>query len=172
VNAAVGPLGISPAGVDLGRWVYSAWKHLRTFDQRAITSFEATSLAGRACDLLGRMRLLVAYSPSALRPLYSDAGITRSEFSNILLPLLEGLGIFQVTRYPDNRVYSIQAVVLSQADVMATPGTLGVTAFPGCLVLRVPCRSWRFIHAPCSLCEIYPERRHVYMKNGLFRERM
>ena len=118
MNAAVGPIGIWPAGVDLGRWVYSAWKHLRTFDQRAITSFEATSLAGRACDLLGRMRLLVAYSPSALRPLYSDAGITRSEFSNILLPLLEGLGIFQVTRYPDNRVYSIQAVVLSQADVM------------------------------------------------------
>jgi Phage integrase, N-terminal SAM-like domain len=30
----------------------------------------------------------------------------------------------------------------------------------------------RVIHAPCSLCEIYPERRHVYMKNGLFRERM
>ena len=30
----------------------------------------------------------------------------------------------------------------------------------------------RVIHAPCSLCQIYPEWRHVYMKNGLFRERM
>ena len=33
-------------------------------------------------------------------------------------------------------------------------------------------KTMRVIHAPCSLCQIYPERRHVYMKNGLFRERM
>ena len=30
----------------------------------------------------------------------------------------------------------------------------------------------RVIHAPCSLRQLYPERRHVYMKDGLFRERM
>jgi hypothetical protein len=118
MNAAAAPAGITPAGVDLGRWVYSAWKHLRSFDQRAIASFEATSLAGKACDLLGRMRQLIPYSPQALRPLCSDAGITRSEFRDTLLPTLESLGIFQVSRYADNKVHTIQALVLSQADVM------------------------------------------------------
>jgi len=111
-------IGISPVGADLGRWIYSAWKHLRSFDQQTIASFEATSLAGKACDLLGRMRRLDPYSPTALRPLYFDAGITRPEFNNTLLPLLETLGIFQVSRSANKAVHSIQALVLSQADVM------------------------------------------------------
>jgi hypothetical protein len=118
MNKATESTGVSPVGVDLGRWVYSAWKHLRSFDQRIVASFEATSIAGKACDLLGRMRWLAPYGPLALRPLYFDAGITRPEFNNTLLPLLETLGIFQVSRHPSNRIHSIQALVLSQADVM------------------------------------------------------
>jgi len=91
-------MGISPARAERGRWVYSAWKHLRNFDQQAVAPFEATSLAGKTCDLLGRMRQLAPYGPAALRPLLADAGITRLEFKNTLLPLLETLGIFQVSR--------------------------------------------------------------------------
>ena len=85
-------MGISPARAERGRWVYSAWKHLRNFDQQAVAPFEATSLAGKTCDLLGRMRQLAPYGPAALRPLLADAGITRLEFKNTLLPLLETLG--------------------------------------------------------------------------------
>jgi hypothetical protein len=91
-------MGISPARAERGRRVYSAWKHLRNFDQQAVAPFEATSLAGKTCDLLGRMRQLAPYGPAALRPLLADAGITRLEFKNTLLPLLETLGIFQVSR--------------------------------------------------------------------------
>jgi len=110
-------MGISPARAERGRWVYSAWKHLRNFDQQAVAPFEATSLAGKTCDLLGRMRQLAPYGPAALRPLLADAGITRLEFKNTLLPLLETLGILQVSRRGGS-VHSVQAQVLSQADVM------------------------------------------------------
>jgi hypothetical protein len=110
-------MGISPARAERGRRVYSAWKHLRNFDQQAVAPFEATSLAGKTCDLLGRMRQLAPYGPAALRPLLADAGITRLEFKNTLLPLLETLGIFQVSRRGGS-VHSVQAQVLSQADVM------------------------------------------------------
>jgi len=60
-------MGISPAGAERGRWVYSAWKHLRNIGQQAVAPFEATSLAGKACDLLGRMRQFAPYGPAALR---------------------------------------------------------------------------------------------------------
>lgn len=61
--------GISRERAELGRWVYSAWKHLRGFNQPAVASFEATSLAGKACDLLGRMRRLTPFGLGGLQPL-------------------------------------------------------------------------------------------------------
>ncbi len=69
------------------------------------------------------MRLAGANAPAlphrlaALRPLLTDVGITRLAVKNTLLPLLETLGIFQVSRRGGS-VYSVQAQILSQADVM------------------------------------------------------
>lgn len=63
------------------------------------------------------MRNLTPYGLTALRPLFIDAGISRLECNNTLMPLLESLGIFQVSRLGGN-VHSVQAQVLSQADVM------------------------------------------------------
>jgi hypothetical protein len=113
--------GISRERVELGHWVYSAWKHLRSYRQTDVASFEATTLAGKACDLLGRMRQLSPYQLPALHPLIRDAGISRLEFTNTILPILEALGILQVARL-GNAVHTVLAQVLSQTDVMDQTG--------------------------------------------------
>ena len=52
-----------------------------------------------------------------------------------------------------------------------------------CLFDGARCHDWRMwesrtretsrvIHAPCSLCQLYPGRRRACMKDGLFHERM
>jgi hypothetical protein len=108
---------ISPERVAQGRWIYSAWKHLRNYRAQTIASFEATALAGRACDLLGRMRQLAPYSIQTLAPLAKDAGIARQELRTTVLPTLEALGIVQAERQ-GTAVLSVRALVISQDDVM------------------------------------------------------
>jgi hypothetical protein len=114
---------ISAQRVELGRWVYSAWKHLRGYPARTAASFEATVLAGKSCDLLGRMRQLAPYTMSAIIPLAKDAGLARQEFTRTLLPYLEMLGIVQVERN-GQQVARVRAFVLSQDDVMDQVGRL------------------------------------------------
>jgi hypothetical protein len=111
------PNVISQQRVDQGRWVYSAWKHLRNYKAQTLASFEATGLAGRACDLLGRMRQLAAYSPQALAPLAKDAGIPRQELKTTLLPTLEAIGVLRLERQ-GTAVTTVTALVISQDDVM------------------------------------------------------
>lgn len=108
---------ISPEKIEQGRWIYSAWKHLRHYKAQAVASFEATAIAGRACDLLGRMRQLAPYSVQALVPLARDAGIARQELRTTLLPTLEALNIVRVERH-GSTVANVTALVISQDDVM------------------------------------------------------
>jgi hypothetical protein len=114
---------ISPGRIKQGRWIYSAWKHLRNYRALTLASFEATSVAGRACDLLGRMRQLAPYSVRALQPLARDAGITRQELRTTLIPTLEALGVVRVERQGQN-IHSVTALVISQDDVMDQVGRL------------------------------------------------
>ena len=105
--------------VEEGRWIFSAWKHLRTYQAGQAAVFEATSLAGKAADLLGRLRGLQKYSSASVQKLAKDAGITSRELRDTLIPLLDTLGILNVERDAVNRVRSLQAVVLGEDDVMA-----------------------------------------------------
>lgn len=89
---------INAQRVELGRWVYSSWKHLRGYSAQTTATFEATVLAGKCCDLLGRLRELGTMSMAALTPLARDAGFARTELTSIALPLLDQLGIVQVAR--------------------------------------------------------------------------
>jgi hypothetical protein len=112
-------LAINPADVELGRWIFSAWKHLRTFQADHAVHFETTVLAGKAADLLGRLRGLQSYSPSHFVPLAKDAGITGRELRDTLIPVLETLNILQVDRDGAGRIRSLRAMVIDEDDVMA-----------------------------------------------------
>lgn len=105
--------------VERGRWLFSAWKHLRTYQADQAVRFEATVLAGKAVDLLGRLRGLQRYSIAHILPLAKDAGIPSRELRDTLLPVLEALGVFQIERDSANRIRSLQAAVIGEDDVMA-----------------------------------------------------
>jgi hypothetical protein len=109
--------------VELGRWVYSAWKHLRGYSAQTTAAFEATVLAGKCCDLIGRLRELGATPMATLMPLAKDAGFARKELSDIALPLLDQLGIVRLKRNGE-KITSVQAFVLSQDDVMDQVGRI------------------------------------------------
>jgi hypothetical protein len=115
--------------VELGRWIYSAWKHLRGYPAQTAASFEATVLSGKCCDLLGRMRQLAPYTMSTLAPLAKDAGLARTELTRTVLPYLEALGIVQIDRSGE-QIARVRAFVLSQADVMDQVGRLWETLDP------------------------------------------
>jgi hypothetical protein len=65
---------------------------------RAAARFEATALASKAADLLGRLRGLAAFPPGQIDPLARDAGIARLEWRNTLLPYLEAIQVIAVER--------------------------------------------------------------------------
>jgi hypothetical protein len=112
---------INAQRVELARWVYSAWKHLRGYSAQTTASFEATVLAGKVCDLIGRMREIGAHSMTTLGPLAKDVGLTKAELTNTVLPLLDTLGIVQLER-SGTKIAKVQAFVLSQDDVMDQVG--------------------------------------------------
>lgn len=114
---------INARRIELGRWIYSAWKHLRAYPAQTTTSFEATVLAGKACDLLGRMRQLAPYTLAGLVPLAKDAAISRRELVAVVVPTLESLGVFQVER-DGTAIRHVRAFVLSQDDVMDQVGRI------------------------------------------------
>jgi hypothetical protein len=111
--------GINPEDANLGRWIFSAWKHLRAYPAGDAARFEMTALTGKAIDLLGRMRGLTVYSMAHLMPLAKDASITGPELRGILLPLLEGLSIVSVNRNASNAILGVQAILINEDDVMA-----------------------------------------------------
>jgi hypothetical protein len=47
--------------IETGRWIFSAWKHVRRYDANAQSRMGATAHAGKAGDLLGRLRMLERY---------------------------------------------------------------------------------------------------------------
>jgi hypothetical protein len=110
---------INTDDVESGRWLFSAWKHLRTFQADHTVRFEATVLAGKAADLLGRLRGLQRYSMTHVAPLAKDAGITSRELRDTLMPTLESLNIVQVERDSANRIRNLRAVIIGEDDVMA-----------------------------------------------------
>jgi len=112
-------IAIDSKEVERGRWIFSAWKHLRTFQADQAVRFEATALAGRAADLLGRLRGLQTYSPIHIAPLAKDAGITGRELRDTLIPNLEALNIVQADRDSAGRLRGLRALVLGEDDVMA-----------------------------------------------------
>jgi hypothetical protein len=120
---------INPQRVELGRWVYSAWKHLRGYSAQTTVAFEATVFAGKCCDLLGRLRELGTTSMAALAPLAKDAGFARKELTSIALPLLDQLGVVHMEKAGD-KITSVRAFVLSQDDVMDQVGRIWETLEP------------------------------------------
>jgi len=114
---------IDPQRVELGRWVYSAWKHLRGYSVQTTASFEATVFAGKSCDVLGRLRDLGTTPMTALVPLAKDAGFSRKELTSMALPLLHQLGIVQFEQSGE-KIIGVRAFVLSQDDVMDQVGRI------------------------------------------------
>ncbi len=111
--------GIDPDEVALGRWIFSAWKHLRAYPAGEAARFEMTALSGKAIDLLGRMRGLEVYSMGHLTPLARDASITQPELRNILIPTLETLSVISVNRNAVSAILGVRAVLINEDDVMA-----------------------------------------------------
>lgn len=101
-----------------GRWIFSAWKHLRRYDANAIGRMGATAHAGRAGDLLGRLRMLEAYPISALAKLATDAGMSAPEMMSIALPALEVAGGLRVERDQAGQPISVIPLAINEADVM------------------------------------------------------
>jgi len=57
------------ASVENGRVVFGAWKHVRRYDAVAQGRLGATTLAGKAGDVLGRLRMLPrSGSPHGQKP--------------------------------------------------------------------------------------------------------
>ena len=75
-------------------------------------------MAGKAADLLGRLRGLRTYSPAHIAPLAKDAGITNRELRDTLIPGLEVLKIVQTDRDSAGRIRGLRALVLGEDDVM------------------------------------------------------
>ena len=107
-----------------GRWVFSAWKHLRRYDATAIGRMGATAHAGRAGDLLGRLRMLETYPVPDLAKLAVDAGMSATEMTQIALPELEVAGGLRIERDPTGRPTSVLPLAINEEDVMEIIGTL------------------------------------------------
>ena len=110
--------------IELGRWLYSAWRHLSEFRVDAAMRLPAVGYAGRATDLLGRLRGLETYDAPTLGALALDASIDRMQLEGVLMPQLEALGICSVERDGVGRVMGVRALVLSEDDVMAQAASL------------------------------------------------
>lgn len=78
--------------VEAGRVLFGAWKHVRLYDAMAQGRLGATAHAGKAGDLLGRLRMLEHYDIEPLAALAADAGISRHELEHLALPSLEIAG--------------------------------------------------------------------------------
>lgn len=133
----VRPSGIVRAVTDdaqnsvTGRWIFSAWKHLRRYDATAIGRMGATAHAGRAGDLLGRLRMLQTYPVPALAKLAADAGMSGPEMAQIALPALEAAGGLRVERDANGQPTSVLPLAINEADVMEIIAALWRAFTPG-----------------------------------------
>lgn len=104
--------------VENGRVVFGAWKHVRRYDAVAQGRLGATSLAGKAGDVLGRLRMLQRYEIEPLAVLASDAGIPRLELEQMTIPALETANGLRVERTQNSPV-AVLPIAVDQDDVMA-----------------------------------------------------
>lgn len=107
-----------------GRWIYAAWKHLRRYDATAVGLMGATALAGKAGDLLGRLRMLASYDHANLVTLALDAGISKFELDTLVIPRLESSGALQVRRDQANQIAGVIPLVLGETDVLEHVATV------------------------------------------------
>ncbi len=105
--------------IENGRIVFGAWKHVRRYDAGAQGRLGATSFAGKAGDLLGRLRMLERYEVGPLAALGTDAGISPLELEQMTLPTLEVHHGLQVERGTDGKVAAVLPIAFGQDDVMA-----------------------------------------------------
>ena len=135
---------------DTGRLVFGAWKHVRRYDAVAQGRLGATSLAGKAGDLLGRLRMLQRYEIGPLEVLATDAGISRHELEHLTLPSLEAARGLHVERV-DGKAVAVLPIAVDQEDVMAIVSDVWSAWSPSddevaaILVLR---QASRFPHTP------------------------
>ena len=141
---------MDPTQVEFGRWIYSAWKHLRTFRVDDAVRFEATGIAGKGADLLGRLRGLETYTPKHVRSLAQDVGITNRELQDTIVPRLEELGILQVTRDSAGRARELRAVVIGEDDVMAQVARLWMHLDPDASERGALCLLGKVASLPCT----------------------
>lgn len=141
---------IDAAAVERGRWIYSAWKHLRTFRIDDAVRFEATVIAGKAGDLLGRLRGLETYTSKHVRSLGQDVGVTNRELQDTIVPTLEALEILQVTRDSAGRIREVRAILIGEDDVMAQVSRLWDHLDPDPSERGALCLLGRVASLPCS----------------------
>lgn len=84
----------------------------------ALGRMGATAHAGRAGDLLGRLRMLETYAITPLQALAADARISPVELTSITLPMLDSVGGLQVERSND-QIISVRPLAIDQDDVMS-----------------------------------------------------
>jgi hypothetical protein len=117
------------SAVERGRVVFGAWKHVRLYQATVYGRLGATSVAGKAGDLLGRLRMLARYEIEPLAVLASDAGISRQELELMTLPALEAAQGLHVQRV-DGRPVAVLPIAVDQDDVMAIIATVWEAASP------------------------------------------
>jgi hypothetical protein len=113
-----------------GRWIFAAWKHVRRYDATAHARMSATAHAGRATDLLGRLRMLHRYESRGLVPLAADAGISQPELMNITLPALEAAGGLRRETDAAGAVSAVLPLAVDQDDVMAIATSVWAAMLP------------------------------------------
>jgi hypothetical protein len=109
--------------VDTGRVVFGAWKHVRLYGAVAQGRLGATSFAGKAGDLLGRLRMLQRYEIEPLAVLAGDAGISRYELKHLTIPALVTANGLHVERV-DGEPTAVLPIAVDQDDVMTLVSTI------------------------------------------------
>lgn len=115
--------------VENGRVVFGAWKHVRRYDAVAQGHLGATSLAGKAGDLLGRLRMLRRYEIAPLAVLAGDAGIPSHELEKITIPALVTANGLRVEG-ANGRITAVLPIAVDQDDVMAIISTIWQACAP------------------------------------------
>jgi len=136
--------------VEAGRVLFAAWKHVRLYDAMAQGRLGATAHAGKAGDLLGRLRMLEHYDIEPLAALAADAGISRHELEHLALPSLEIAGGLHLVR-ADERIASVLPIAVDQDDVMAIIASIWTASSPAedeRAAIEVLRHASRFPHTP------------------------
>jgi hypothetical protein len=103
-----------------GRWIFSAWKHLRRYEAgEHLSYFYAIRQTGRASDFLARIRLTErVHGTKMIEALGIAAGIPPQELRTSILPALEEARAVNVDWAADGAPLEVREFSTTEDDVM------------------------------------------------------